>query len=207
MIRGAVLTAEDHDEEAIRVFGRRRSLADGTGSDQLFAYVLNRRARFLLGASPDPVSTRDAVDLGRKAVSLAPQARDYMNTLGIALCRAGRDAEALPYLEESLARGLEQTDGQDLYFLAIVHHRLGHEEEARADLARAMSWHSRRRFARPAQADELDRFRTEAQAILSLPPAKPIGNDWPSKNKAKISGTPVSNRRSEESARRDRALP
>ena len=178
MLRGAMLIAQDHDEEAIRVLLRRRSLSRGKdGPDQLFAYVLNRRARFLLSAGPGSSSgsTEEPVDLARKAVELSPQARDYVNTLGIALCRAGRDAEALLYLEDSLARGLEQTDAQDLYFLAIAHHRLGHAEKARIFLSRAMTWHSRRAFVRTFQAEELDRFRTEARERSSLlPPSQPI---------------------------------
>ena len=180
MLRGAVLIAQNHDEEAIRVLLRRRSLTSGEdGPDQLLAFVLNRRARFLLntGSGPGLGSTDEPVDLARKAVELSRQARDYVNTLGIALCRAGRDADALPYLKDSLKRGFGQTDAQDLYFLAIAHHHLGHTEEAQSLLSRAVAWHSRRGFARNGQADELDRFRSEAQAILALPPSQPIPQD------------------------------
>jgi eukaryotic-like serine/threonine-protein kinase len=175
MLRGAVLVAQDRDDDAIQVLLRRRSLTRGEdGPDQLLAYVLNRRARTLLFAGPRSSSTAEPIDLARKAVELSRHARDYVNTLGIALCLAGRDSEALPHLEDSLERGFGQTDAQDLYFLAIAHHRLGHVEEAQSLLSRAISWHSRRGFARKALADELDRFRSEALAILALPPSKPI---------------------------------
>ncbi len=137
MMRGAVLVVRGLDDDAISVLSRRRSLTRGEdGPDQLLAYVLNRRARSLLGDNPRSGSTYDPLDLARMAVELSPQARDYLNTLGIALCRVGRDAEALPHLAESLERGCGQTDAQDLYFLAIAHHRLGHADTARTFLAR-----------------------------------------------------------------------
>jgi tetratricopeptide (TPR) repeat protein len=178
MIRGSVLVARGCDEEAIRVLLRRRSLTRGDdGPDQLLANVLNRRARSLLLADPRSCSTQTSVELARQAVVLAPQARDYVNTLGIALCRAGRDAEVLPYLEDSLERGHGQTDAQDLYFPAIVHHRLGRAGEARTQLARAIHWHDRHGFVDKSLADELDRFRAEVQAILALPPSRSSGSD------------------------------
>ena len=131
------------------------------------------------GSGSDSGSPDEPIELASKAVELSGRARDYVNTLGIALCRAGRDAEALPYLEDSLERGFGQTDAQDLYFLAIAHHRLGHAEQAQSLLSRVIAWHSRRGFARRAQADELDQFRSEAQAILALPPSQPIPQDSP----------------------------
>ena len=68
MMRGAVLIAQDHDEEAIRVLLRRRSLTRGEdGPDQLLAYVLNRRARSLLYAGPGSGSTEEPVDLARQS--------------------------------------------------------------------------------------------------------------------------------------------
>ena len=178
MMRGAVLVSQRQDDEAIQVLLRRRSLTKGRdGPDQMLAYVLNRRAHSLLDAGPRSGSTQDPVDLARKAVELAPQARDYVNTLGIALCRAERDAESIRYLNESLELGYGQTDAQDLYFLAIAHHRLGHADEAQKLFARAMSWQSRRGLIVRSVSDELDRFRTEARKILALPPSKPRGKD------------------------------
>lgn len=178
MMRGAVLVARGQDEEAIRVLGRRHDITSGKGGpDQLLAYVLNRRARFLLNASPSSGSSEEPVELARRAVELSRAARAYVNTLGIALCRAGRDAEAIPHLEDSLARGFGQTDPQDLYFLAIAHHRLGHVDLAKASLARALSWQSRRRFVQNALNAELGRFRAEAEAILKLPPSQGSGKE------------------------------
>ena len=56
----------------------------------------------------------------------------HLNTLGVALYRAGEFAEAITTLEQSLAVGKGQFDAFDLFFLAMAHHRLGHRIEARA---------------------------------------------------------------------------
>ena len=58
-------------------------------------------------------------------------------------------------------------DGFDLYFLALAHHRLGREEQARACLKQAQAWHER--FARSLserETEELRRFRAEAETVL-----------------------------------------
>ncbi len=172
MSLGAVFVARGKDEEAIEVLSRRRAQTSGReSSDALLALVLNRRARDLFHTSTGPNANVDlrALTLARRAVSIAPEARDYLNTLGIALCRLGRDVEAIGCLEESLERGFGQTVAQDLYFLAIAHHRLGNEARARGLFDRAKAWHARRRFIYHAMNEELDRFRAEAEAALGLP--------------------------------------
>jgi hypothetical protein len=125
---------------------------------------------WLLATAPPPHRRSDeAVDHARRAVELAPDERMYFNTYGVALYRAGRYAEAIPMLEKSLAGGLGDLDGFDLYFLAMAHHRLGHREEARRCFDRALSWARGRKFFSAGYARELKMFRDEAQAVLAGP--------------------------------------
>jgi tetratricopeptide (TPR) repeat protein len=108
----------------------------------------------------------------------------YYNTLGIAYYRAGRYQDALAALEKCLANNAGQTDGQDLYFLAMCHHRLGAPDKAKDCLERAIAWHESHKPElldkrdRDPQAKEtlreLESFRAEAeeslQALKGNPP-------------------------------------
>ena len=72
-----------------------------------------------------------AVALSRRAVALAPPLPAYLNTLGVALYRAGEYAEAISVLDRSRAAGKGEFDAFDLFFLAMAHHQLGHRPEGR----------------------------------------------------------------------------
>jgi tetratricopeptide (TPR) repeat protein len=99
-----------------------------------------------------------ALDLARRAVELTPEQAIYHNTLGVALYRASRFAEAVPVLERSLAAGHGQADAFDLFFLALARHQLGRVAAARADFDRAVQWR-RDHPNLPAQyLTELDAF-------------------------------------------------
>jgi len=118
-----------------------------------------------------PVASRDpeqALVLARKAVALTPGTAIYLNTLGVALYRAGHYAEAIATLEKSLAASKGESDAFDLFFLAMARHRLGQFAQARADFDRAVRWrreHSN--LAQPDWSQELDRFRAEAEGVLA----------------------------------------
>ncbi len=65
---------------------------------------------------------------------LEPENWHFLNTLGVAQYRAGEHEQALQTLTRS-----DQLQGghpADVAFLAMVYHRLGHEEEARVQLSR-----------------------------------------------------------------------
>ncbi len=139
--------------------------------------MLNRHARRRLNLKPEDSAPRETAGLARMAVAIAPNAPDYLNTLGIALCRAGQDADALQYLNKSLDLGAGVCDAQNLYFLAIAHHRLGHVQTAKRYLKRAIDWHTSHKLSSKISASELDRFRDEAQSVLASPTAMAPAKD------------------------------
>ena len=80
-----------------------------------------------LGAGHRRRAQRDPVLAARLAtlsVALSPGEQTSLDTLGVALYRAGRFAEAIETLGKSLKAGKGQFDGFDLFFLAMAHHRL-----------------------------------------------------------------------------------
>jgi serine/threonine protein kinase/tetratricopeptide (TPR) repeat protein len=138
---------------------------------------LNNDAAWFLATCP-VVKLRDparAVRLAEKTLVLAKkdplQARSeggYRNTLGVANYRAGNWQAAITALEQS--RKLRQGgDAVDWLFLAMAHQKLGHTDTARKWCAQAVQWLEKNRAALaadPAQAEELGRFRGEAEEIL-----------------------------------------
>ena len=112
------------------------------------------------------------MDLARRAVELAPDRATYLNTLGVALYRAGRHAEAVPVLERSLAVGKGQADAFDLFFLAMARQKLGQSARARADFDRALRWVREHPQQPPQWAKELAEFQAEAEAVLAGPPGE-----------------------------------
>jgi tetratricopeptide (TPR) repeat protein len=133
------------------------------------ARFMNERAWELAsGAEPqrDPVL---AARLAAFAVALSPAEQTSLNTLGVALYRAGRFAEAIEMLGKSLKAGEGQFDGFDLFFLAMAHHRLGHEAQARACFDRATRWLRDQKSLPEEHARELAAFRVEAESVLAGP--------------------------------------
>jgi tetratricopeptide (TPR) repeat protein len=68
----------------------------------------------------------------------------HLNTLGVALYRAGKYAEAVTRLDQAVQASRQGGMLQDWLFLAMAHYRLGHTDEARKWLKKA--------------ADEIDRL-------------------------------------------------
>jgi hypothetical protein len=119
-----------------------------------------------------PEALRDpaeALRLARKAVDLNPERAIFLNTLGVALYRDVRHAEAVPVLQRSLGSGKGEADAFDLFFLAMARHRLGEAAAARADFARAVRWLDAHPTLDARWLAELRTFRAEAEAVLAGP--------------------------------------
>jgi len=118
-----------------------------------------------LANSPDQ-KLRDpnrAVALARKAVELAPEKRDYWNTLGAAKYRVGDWKGAIADLTKSceLPKG---GDGTDWFFLAMAHWRLGDKDQSRMWYEKAFEWMEKNK----PHDEELRRFRAEAAELLGI---------------------------------------
>src|SRR5262249_276918 len=136
---------------------------------ELLAECCNNRAWELVNG-PEPRRDLDrALAMCRRAVALAPGEAMSLNTLGVVQYRAGRYDEAIATLERSLAAGPGQSDGLDLFFLAMAHHRLGHREEARTCFNGGLHWLGDQHGLNERSTQELAAFRAEAEAVLTSP--------------------------------------
>jgi WD40 repeat protein len=116
---------------------------------------------------------RQALRFSEAACRLEPNNGNYVNTLGMAYYRVGNNDKALETLLRSDSIHQKQAGGStpaDLAFLAMTRHRLGHTQEAQADLRRL-----RERVKEPHWAQDADAqgFLREAEALLAT--AKPPG--------------------------------
>ena len=145
----------------------RADLKRAAESPQLDAGQLNNLAWRLATGPPALRDPERAVSLARKAVTLSPDSALVLNTLGVALYRAGQYAEAVELLERSLAAGQGQSDAFDLFFLAMARHRLGQTVRARDAFDRAVRWCREHKPLDGADAQELTGFRAEAEAVLA----------------------------------------
>jgi serine/threonine protein kinase/tetratricopeptide (TPR) repeat protein len=125
---------------------------------------------WLLATSPDAkrLDPDRAVRLAEKAVQLAPKAGSYWRTLGVAHYRAGHWRAAVAALDRSveLRRGV---DASDRLFLAMACWKLGKHGESREAYNQAVQWLEEKANTLGAvQAEELRRFRNEAEELLEL---------------------------------------
>ena len=134
----------------------------------------NHFAWNLANAAESRRNPQRALTLARRAVDLNPNQGCYLNTLGVAQYRAGRNAEAIATLERSLAVNRGEFAAFDLFFLAMAHHLLGDRAVARECFDRAVRWLSQQKNLSDQDIHELASFRAEAQTLLDSPsPALP----------------------------------
>jgi WD40 repeat protein len=130
--------------------------------------------------APDAVTDyKGPVALAQGAVdqSVDDQQRTFMqNTLGAILYRAGRYQDAIRCLSERLAPLKDGGIPQDWVFLAMAHHRLGHQAEAQRWLDKVRSYKPPDVHANPLDFWndlEIARLRREAEALIAGEQAAP----------------------------------
>ena len=96
-----------------------------------------------------------------------------LSTLGAALYRAGRFADAVQRLEEGIKRRHGGSDPGDWYFLALAHHRLGHRADATRWLDRLRTTQPVYAFGRVWREFVIQRIRSEAEAVILYDPVFP----------------------------------
>jgi Tfp pilus assembly protein PilF len=138
-------------------------------TDPTHVEARNALAWLLLTGPAALRNPQEALPHARKALELAPEDAHCLNTLGVALYRADKAAEAVPVLEKSLAAGQGRSDGFDLFFLAMCHAKLGDAARAKECFDRAVKWRETRKDLPPQCAEELKAFRAEAEAELRAP--------------------------------------
>jgi tetratricopeptide (TPR) repeat protein len=116
----------------------------------------------------DPV---EAIELARKATTLAPSEGATWNTLGVAYYRAGEWKLAIQAMKESMPRRAGGGDSSEWFVLAMAHWRLGEKDEAR-------QWYDRgvqclEKYKDRLEGDknrlvELRCFRAEAEELLEI---------------------------------------
>ncbi len=122
-----------------------------------------------LTSAPGRGDADEGVRWARKAVAMVPSDVDYRNTLGVALYRAGRFAEATVELERDIAQGGRMV-GYDWVFLAMCRQRLGQPVSARTALAQATRWRAQASRLSPQETAEIDAFLREAESVLDGSP-------------------------------------
>jgi serine/threonine protein kinase len=101
-----------------------------------------------------------------RALAEKPESPAFINTLGVLRYRLGEDEVALETLAVSHAYYSQQYEGgvpADLAFMALAHHELGHESEARQAMAALRAAMKNRELA---ESEDNQRHLAEAEAIL-----------------------------------------
>jgi tetratricopeptide (TPR) repeat protein len=126
--------------------------------------------------APGAVANRTApVRLAELAVNDAPEGEkpNNLNTLGAALYRAGRFEQAICRLQEGIRKRGGASLPQDWVFLAMAHHRLGHDTEARRWLDRLRAHQPKVNLNALWTELEIRLLRSEVEALILYDPVFP----------------------------------
>lgn len=131
--------------------------------------ALNNLAWILVTGPSELRDHERGVGYAQRAVALAPHKSTYQNTLGVGLYRLGRYREALNAFEKSLANGLGQHDGYDLYLKSMCLAQLNEFQQACECYSLAWAWQQKTRL-NAHESMELEQFRKEAEAVIAIGP-------------------------------------
>jgi tetratricopeptide (TPR) repeat protein len=145
------------------------SMLDGLlpGANREMALQMNNWAWYWAVKPGQNSNPHKALFLARNAVELAPDKWLYRNTLGVVCYRLEKYQEARQHLERSLHDSQGESDGFDLFFLAMCHQQLGDAAAARDCHDRAVRWVQEKQTSLPSRwIEELKGFRAEAETLL-----------------------------------------
>jgi serine/threonine protein kinase/WD40 repeat protein len=128
------------------------------------SYSANHALARLLAEAPGRGDLEEAVRRAQLAADPRPSIPLFRQTLGLALYRAGRFAEAATLAESNSRAGL------DGLVPAMSRQRLGQTAAARAALAEALRWRAARPDLRPDRVAAFDRLLREAESVLNEAP-------------------------------------
>ncbi len=131
-------------------------------------------ARTCAIARKSPVDPARAVQWANQVVAGDPQPWDY-HVLGLAQYRAGQFDQALQSFTKANVKGWNYRE-LNWFGLALVHHRLGHANEARQCLAKGIQWLEREGPPSPERPAKLlpqdwieaQLLRREAEELLKI---------------------------------------
>jgi serine/threonine protein kinase/WD40 repeat protein/tetratricopeptide (TPR) repeat protein len=130
------------------------------------AVILNHALAQLLAEGPGRGDPEEAVRRAQLAVRGWPQRLLFRRTLGLALYRAGRYAEAAAELDVHIPHYPDEA-GLDGLALAMCRRRQGRPAEARVALTEALRWRAARPDLRSDRAAAFDRLLREAESVLN----------------------------------------
>jgi tetratricopeptide (TPR) repeat protein len=137
------------------------------------SYGANEALARLLAQEPGRGDPEEAVRLARIATDPRPPRASYRQTLGLALYRAGRYADAATVAESNYSWSTNVSNyardwgGFDRVVLAMSRQRLGQAAAARATLAEAVRWRAGRTDFPPDRAAAFDRLLREARSVVN----------------------------------------
>jgi WD40 repeat protein/Tfp pilus assembly protein PilF len=131
------------------------------------APAANNLAWILLTCPPDSRRPDEALPLALKAVELAPERFEYLNTLGVAYYRLGRFDQAVQALLQASERNPDGPTAWDFFYLAMSHQQLGEADQARDCYVKATQWWNRHPPQSPDQVEELRSIQAEADTIVT----------------------------------------
>ena len=166
----AILERRDKPAEMIPLAIKAVEVARRLPGDTELSDAQGRLADYCWNIAKDPRRTREEYETTLHGVETyrdeRPDVPAVINTHGVLLYRLGRYEEALELLARSDAHySQEQAGGSphDVAFIAMAHRRLGHEEAARAALARLRVIMRHPEFSGEQEAED---FLAEVEALF-----------------------------------------
>ena len=163
-----------------------RDVLDRFGETQDAATA--NKAAWTCALAPDAgTDWKRCIEMARRAVAAQPNSSDVRNTLGTVLYRAGEFREAIEHLQVASDTQPVGSLTYSWFVMAMAHHRLGHPEEAKKWLDKAVQWADKtlpeleEGFGFELTWDRrliLKLFREEAEAPAEIIQPPRCSSDW-----------------------------